>query len=241
MSFSAFSSSIRVLFWFSNTATRFSRHFTYSFFFLRHSRAASLERKRKGKGKDVWVAWWKHFLFRRTDKMQALHNPEGADVFTAVGLKVLLVNCFHIYVQVFSLTKQSICRLQRLAHRAWTTQGHRNIWTLWTLQLRPSHHLWLVALATRKVWTSASRLSVRGSGSTEESDESFSCQCIKTKIIWKGVLLMITCCFIVSLKPNKSLTMGWVTSFQIKLGSLGSLETWFTPEKLYECILFLAF
>lgn len=38
----AFSSSIRVLFWFSRTATRFSRHLTYSFFFLRHSRAASL-------------------------------------------------------------------------------------------------------------------------------------------------------------------------------------------------------
>lgn len=38
----AFSSSIRVLFWFSSTATRFSRHLTYSFFFLRHSRAASL-------------------------------------------------------------------------------------------------------------------------------------------------------------------------------------------------------
>lgn len=44
-SFSAFSSSIRVLFWFSNTATRFSRHLTYSFFFLRHSRAASLKTK----------------------------------------------------------------------------------------------------------------------------------------------------------------------------------------------------
>lgn len=41
-SFSDFSSSIRVLFWFSNTATRFSRHFMYSFFFLRHSLAASL-------------------------------------------------------------------------------------------------------------------------------------------------------------------------------------------------------
>ena len=34
-----------VLFWFSKTATRFSRHFTYSFFFLRHSRAASLKYK----------------------------------------------------------------------------------------------------------------------------------------------------------------------------------------------------
>lgn len=39
----ALSSSMRVLFWFSSTATRFSRHLTYSFFFLRHSRAASLE------------------------------------------------------------------------------------------------------------------------------------------------------------------------------------------------------
>lgn len=39
----ALSSSMRVLFWFSSTATRFSRHLTYSFFFLRHSLAASLE------------------------------------------------------------------------------------------------------------------------------------------------------------------------------------------------------
>ena len=30
------------LFWFSSTATRFSRHLMYSFFFRRHSRAASL-------------------------------------------------------------------------------------------------------------------------------------------------------------------------------------------------------
>lgn len=43
----AFSSSMRVLFWFSNTATRFSRHFTYSFFFRRHSLAASLRRRSK--------------------------------------------------------------------------------------------------------------------------------------------------------------------------------------------------
>src|SRR4029434_9667565 len=42
MSLSAFSSSISVLFWFSKTATRFSKHFTYSFFFRLHSRAASL-------------------------------------------------------------------------------------------------------------------------------------------------------------------------------------------------------
>lgn len=44
MSLRALSSSIRVLFWFSSTATRFSKHFTYSFFFLRHSRAASLSK-----------------------------------------------------------------------------------------------------------------------------------------------------------------------------------------------------
>lgn len=43
MSFNALSSSIRVLFWFSKMATRFSRHLTYSFFFRRHSRAASLQ------------------------------------------------------------------------------------------------------------------------------------------------------------------------------------------------------
>lgn len=41
----ALSSSMSVLFWFSKTATRFSRHLTYSFFFRRHSRAASLQRK----------------------------------------------------------------------------------------------------------------------------------------------------------------------------------------------------
>lgn len=39
----ALSSSISILFCFSSTATRFSRHLTYSFFFRRHSRAASLE------------------------------------------------------------------------------------------------------------------------------------------------------------------------------------------------------
>lgn len=41
--FKALSSSMSVLFCFSRTATRFSRHLTYSFFFRRHSRAASLE------------------------------------------------------------------------------------------------------------------------------------------------------------------------------------------------------
>ena len=39
--FNDLSSSIRALFWFSSTATLVSRHFMYSFFFLRHSRAAS--------------------------------------------------------------------------------------------------------------------------------------------------------------------------------------------------------
>lgn len=46
-SFRVFSSSINVLFWFSRTATRFSKHFTYSFFFRLHSFAASLKRKRE--------------------------------------------------------------------------------------------------------------------------------------------------------------------------------------------------
>ena len=41
-SFRDFSSSIRALFWFSSTATRFSRHLIYSFFLFRHSLAASL-------------------------------------------------------------------------------------------------------------------------------------------------------------------------------------------------------
>lgn len=59
------SSSISVLFWFSRTATRFSRHFTYSFFFRRHSRAASLKmstyiwnRSQAGKlwNEDWWLA-----------------------------------------------------------------------------------------------------------------------------------------------------------------------------------------
>ena len=40
-----FNSSISVWFLFSSTATRFSRHFMYSFFFLRHSRAASLQKR----------------------------------------------------------------------------------------------------------------------------------------------------------------------------------------------------
>lgn len=39
----ALSSSMSILFCFSSKATRFSRHLTYSFFFRRHSRAASLE------------------------------------------------------------------------------------------------------------------------------------------------------------------------------------------------------
>ena len=41
-SFSDLSSSISALFWFSSTATLFSRHLMYSFFFRRHSLAASL-------------------------------------------------------------------------------------------------------------------------------------------------------------------------------------------------------
>lgn len=45
-SFSALSSSMSVLFWFSKTATRFSKHLTYSFFFRRHSRAASLQKNK---------------------------------------------------------------------------------------------------------------------------------------------------------------------------------------------------
>lgn len=44
-SFSDLSSSIRALFCVSKTATRLSRHLMYSFFFLRHSRAASLKTK----------------------------------------------------------------------------------------------------------------------------------------------------------------------------------------------------
>lgn len=40
-SLSAFNSSMRALFWFSKTATRFSRHLMYSFFLRLHSRAAS--------------------------------------------------------------------------------------------------------------------------------------------------------------------------------------------------------
>lgn len=47
ISFMALSSSIRVLFWFSSTATRFSRHRTYSFFLRRHSLAASLFFRRR--------------------------------------------------------------------------------------------------------------------------------------------------------------------------------------------------
>lgn len=84
MSFSAFSSSIRVLFWFSNTATRFSRHLTYSFFFLRHSRAASLERERerKGKrGKDDWVAWWKHFYIQAHRQNASSAQSRGSRCF----------------------------------------------------------------------------------------------------------------------------------------------------------------
>lgn len=44
MSFKVSSSSISFLFWTSSTATRLSRHFTYSFFRRRHSLAASLKK-----------------------------------------------------------------------------------------------------------------------------------------------------------------------------------------------------
>lgn len=44
MSFKVSSSSMSFLFWTSSTATRLSRHFTYSFFRRRHSLAASLEK-----------------------------------------------------------------------------------------------------------------------------------------------------------------------------------------------------
>ena len=53
MSFKVSSSSISLLFWTSSTATRLSRHFTYSFFRRRHSLAASLKnKKKKQKGKQ---------------------------------------------------------------------------------------------------------------------------------------------------------------------------------------------
>lgn len=55
-SFRVFNSSISVLFWFSNTATRFSKHLTYSFFFRLHSFAASLEDREKSQcQQETWV------------------------------------------------------------------------------------------------------------------------------------------------------------------------------------------
>lgn len=53
MSFKVSSSSISFLFWTSSTATRLSRHFTYSFFRRRHSLAASLKKvEAKGQTKQ---------------------------------------------------------------------------------------------------------------------------------------------------------------------------------------------
>lgn len=44
--FNAFSSSIKALFWSSRTATLCSKHLMYSFFFRRHSLAASLRKEK---------------------------------------------------------------------------------------------------------------------------------------------------------------------------------------------------
>ncbi len=95
MSFRAFSSSISVLFWFSNTATRFSRHLTYSFFFLRHSRAASLERKEK-----------EIMLQRLDENLGCKQNASYAQskrsvVFTAVRFRFCHLNCLQMFVQIF--------------------------------------------------------------------------------------------------------------------------------------------
>lgn len=66
MSFKVSSSSISFLFWTSSTATRLSRHLTYSFFRRRHSLAASLKENRKQKGKQdifsharYWQGGWR--------------------------------------------------------------------------------------------------------------------------------------------------------------------------------------
>lgn len=66
MSFKVSSSSISFLFWTSRTATRLSRHLTYSFFRRRHSLAASLKENRKQKGKQnifsharYWQGGWR--------------------------------------------------------------------------------------------------------------------------------------------------------------------------------------
>lgn len=58
MSFKVSSSSMSFLFWTSSTATRLSRHLTYSFFRRRHSLAASLKESRseRAKGKYFWHA-----------------------------------------------------------------------------------------------------------------------------------------------------------------------------------------
>lgn len=64
-SFNDFSSSISVWFLFSSTATRFSKHFMYSFFFLLHSRAASLFNILKIEIRIFFVAKGFHFFYVR--------------------------------------------------------------------------------------------------------------------------------------------------------------------------------
>lgn len=72
----AFNSSMRVLFWFSSTATRFSRHLTYSFFFLRHSRAASLSTQNMDPNKNqsnVWIYW-----IHSTEKSETVRQGQAS-------------------------------------------------------------------------------------------------------------------------------------------------------------------
>lgn len=111
-SFRALSSSMRVLFWFSSTATRFSKHLTYSFFFLRHSRAASLCDIKKKTGvkmmnklRKLWTLTTSHqtdhkgphlFFISRTSLLRVTSSvppavPSAGDVaMTTPGVMVLV-------------------------------------------------------------------------------------------------------------------------------------------------------
>lgn len=84
------------------------------------------------------------FTSRPTDKMRALHNPEGADVFTAVGAQSFISKLLPRLSPGFLPDKtvnRACCGVWPIEHeqsKATETFGHSD---RSALQLRPSHHL----------------------------------------------------------------------------------------------------
>lgn len=122
-SFNVLSSSIRVLFWFSRTATRFSRHLTYSFFFRRHSRAASLK---EGK---LAVRRLKDGLKQIVVYLLVFQTAESYESKATVGLHInkyiesynntCYLQC-HKTVLIYSVSNNLICNLSVKYHNQHT-------------------------------------------------------------------------------------------------------------------------